>query len=36
MEPISAPPRGTSNGKTGSRTNPELQENVPGHVIPIL
>ena len=38
MEPTSAPPTAKpgSNGRTGSRTNPEVYENVPGHVIPIL
>jgi sulfite reductase beta subunit-like hemoprotein len=38
VEPTSAPPKGKpeSNGRTGSRTNPEVYENVPGHVIPIL
>jgi sulfite reductase beta subunit-like hemoprotein len=32
MEPTSIKPR----GRTGSRENPEVYENVPGHVIPIL
>jgi len=32
MEPASAPPH----GKTGTLDNPEVYENVPGHVIPIL
>jgi sulfite reductase beta subunit-like hemoprotein len=38
MEPTAAPPQrqSSSNGKTGSRKNPEVYENVPGHVIPIL
>jgi sulfite reductase beta subunit-like hemoprotein len=38
MEPISAPAKTKthSNGRTGSRTNPEVYENVPGHVIPVL
>jgi sulfite reductase beta subunit-like hemoprotein len=38
VEPTSAPPKSKtgSNGRTGSRTNPEVYENVPGHVIPIL
>jgi sulfite reductase (ferredoxin) len=38
VEPTSAPPKGKSesNGRTGSRKNPEVYENVPGHVIPIL
>src|SRR5215210_2962145 len=38
MEPVSAPPpRGaTRNGKQGSLDNPEVYENVPGHIIPIL
>jgi sulfite reductase (ferredoxin) len=34
MEPVSAPPR--RHGKQGSLDNPELYENVPGHIIPIL
>src|SRR6266498_1176810 len=37
MEPTAAPTQKTeSKGKTGSRKNPEVYENVPGHVIPIL
>jgi sulfite reductase beta subunit-like hemoprotein len=38
MEPTAAPPQdqSPSKGKTGSRKNPEVYENVPGHVIPIL
>jgi sulfite reductase beta subunit-like hemoprotein len=39
VEPTSAPLKSNktgSNGRTGSRTNPEVYENVPGHVIPIL
>src|SRR3954465_2136660 len=32
MEPVSAPRK----GRKGSLTNPEIYENVPGHVIPIL
>jgi sulfite reductase beta subunit-like hemoprotein len=40
MEPASAPAKtGTEtqrNGRTGSRINPEIYENVPGGVIPIL
>ena len=38
MEPTSAPPKAKTapRGKTGSRKNPEVYENVPGHVIPIL
>src|SRR3954471_15929998 len=38
MEPVSAPPAGgaTRKGKQGSLDNPEVHENVPGHVIPIL
>ena len=37
MEPVSAPTRGaTRKGKQGSLDNPELYENVPGHIIPIL
>src|SRR5215210_1556022 len=34
MEPVSAPPR--RHGKQGSLDNPEVYENVPGHIIPIL
>ena len=33
MEPTSTAPR---KGKTGSLENPEVLENVPGHIIPIL
>src|SRR5215510_3924402 len=37
MEPVSAPPAGAKRkGKQGSLTNPEVYENVPGHIIPIL
>jgi sulfite reductase beta subunit-like hemoprotein len=38
VEPASAPPeaKNESRGKAGSRKNPEVYENVPGHVIPIL
>jgi sulfite reductase beta subunit-like hemoprotein len=36
MEPASAPPTQTRKGAPGSRTNPEVYENVPGHVIPVL
>jgi sulfite reductase beta subunit-like hemoprotein len=38
MEPTAAPPQTKTSGKgrSGSRTNPELYEDVPGHVIPIL
>src|SRR3989442_11111579 len=37
MEPTAAPTqKSDSKGKTGSRKNPEVYENVPGHVIPIL
>ena len=38
MEPVSAPPAGGAkrNGKQGSLDNPEVYENVPGHIIPIL
>ncbi|MEA2412989.1 MAG: hypothetical protein QOC77_3550, partial [Thermoleophilaceae bacterium] len=32
MEPVSAPRK----GRKGSLENPEVVENVPGHVIPIL
>ncbi|MGH2762528.1 MAG: nitrite/sulfite reductase [Thermoleophilaceae bacterium] len=35
MEPASAPPK-RPNAKQGSLDNPEVLENVPGHVIPIL
>src|ERR671917_137646 len=34
MEPVSAPPR--HKGRKGSLENPEVVENVPGHVIPII
>src|SRR5918997_6731047 len=34
MEPASAPPK--RHGKKGSLDNPEVLENVPGHIIPIL
>jgi sulfite reductase (ferredoxin) len=34
MEPVSAPPE--RKGRKGSLDNPEVLENVPGHVIPIL
>jgi sulfite reductase (ferredoxin) len=34
MEPVSAPP--ARKGKKGSLDNPEVIENVPGHIIPIL
>src|SRR5215210_3465301 len=34
MEPVSAPPK--RKGKAGSLDNPEVYENVPGHIIPIL
>ncbi len=38
MEPVSAPNREDSapKGRKGSLTNPEIVEDVPGHVIPIL
>jgi sulfite reductase (ferredoxin) len=38
VEPASAPPQAKkdTHGRVGSRLNPELHENVPGHVIPIL
>src|SRR5215210_5138321 len=37
MEPVSAPSeQAPRKGKTGSLENPEIVENVPGHVIPIL
>src|SRR3954454_10663587 len=38
MEPVSAPPAGgaTRKGRQGSLDNPEVYENVPGHVIPVL
>ena len=34
MEPLSAPPK--RKGKAGSLDNPEVREDVPGHIIPIL
>ena len=34
MEPLSAPPK--RKGKAGSLDNPEIREDVPGHIIPIL
>ncbi|HEX6584168.1 MAG TPA: nitrite/sulfite reductase, partial [Thermoleophilaceae bacterium] len=34
MEPLSAPPK--RHGKAGSLDNPEVREDVPGHIIPIL
>jgi sulfite reductase beta subunit-like hemoprotein len=39
MEPVSAPTEGatrTRKGKQGSLGNPEVYENIPGHIIPIL
>src|SRR5689334_20545892 len=37
MEPaVETKPKGTSKGRKGSLENPEVYENVPGHVIPIL
>src|SRR3954468_5472172 len=38
MEPVSAPPAGgaTRKGKQGSLDHPEVYENVPGHIIPII
>src|SRR5436853_250608 len=37
MEPVSAPTEQTPRkGRTGSLDNPEIIENVPGHVIPII
>src|ERR1700709_1914492 len=37
MEPVSAPSEQTPRkGRKGSLENPEIVENVPGHVIPIL
>jgi sulfite reductase beta subunit-like hemoprotein len=36
MEPASLQSPTTGSGRTGSLENPELVENVPGHVIPIL
>jgi sulfite reductase beta subunit-like hemoprotein len=36
MEPTSAPTETKKHGRKGSLENPEVYENVPGHVIPIL
>src|SRR4029453_13056512 len=36
MEPTSAPPEAKPKGRKGSLENPEVVEDVPGHVIPIL
>src|SRR5918911_4154104 len=36
MEPTSAPPDTKPKGRKGSLENPEVYENVPGHVIPII
>src|SRR5436190_468087 len=36
MEPVSVPSKTEKKGKKGSLENPEVYENVPGHVIPIL
>src|SRR6187551_715509 len=38
MEPVSAPPAAGAKrkGKQGSLDNPEVREDVPGHIIPIL
>ena len=36
MEPTSAPPESKPKGRKGSLENPEVYENVPGHIIPIL
>src|SRR3954469_1304602 len=36
MEPTSAPPDQKPKGRKGSLENPEVYENVPGHIIPIL
>src|SRR5438445_8861138 len=36
MEPTSAPGQTKKTGRKGSLENPEVYENVPGHVIPIL
>src|ERR687889_2878883 len=36
MEPVSTEPRRKAKGRKGSLENPEVYENVPGHVIPIL
>ncbi|MDQ6915443.1 MAG: nitrite/sulfite reductase [Actinomycetota bacterium] len=36
MEPVSVPGQTRKHGKTGSLENPEVYEDVPGHVIPII
>src|SRR5213596_3375286 len=36
MEPVSVPGKTEKTGRKGSLENPEIYENVPGHVIPIL
>jgi sulfite reductase beta subunit-like hemoprotein len=36
MEPTAAPTSDTKRGRKGSLENPELYEDVPGHVIPVL
>ena len=38
MEPVSVKPeeKAKKHGRKGSLENPEVYENVPGHVIPIL
>src|ERR687889_73864 len=36
MEPVSTEPRRKAKGRKGSLENPEVIENVPGHIIPIL
>jgi sulfite reductase beta subunit-like hemoprotein len=36
MEPVAVPGKTRKHGKPGSLENPEVHENVPGHVIPIL
>jgi sulfite reductase beta subunit-like hemoprotein len=36
MEPTTTPPAPTTKGRKGSLTNPEVLEDVPGHIIPIL
>ena len=36
MEPVSVPEGTKPKGRKGSLENPEVYENVPGHVIPIL
>ena len=36
MEPVSVPSKTEKKGRKGSLENPEVYENVPGHVIPIL